>query len=215
MHIFPITGTVAPSGRLADTWPIRYGDALADKNFPAEVGQDLKSLITPRASREGRDLVPNIDYTDYDEGIYVGYRYFTTSKTNVAYPFGYGLTYTYFSYDKASVEASADGFMVLVTVRNTGSMPGREVVQLYVSAPAGSMDKPVRELKGFAKTGMLAPGESETVEIPISLQDLASWNEKKGCWETARGIYHFCFGKSAEEMLTDCSVQIKNKTNYE
>jgi beta-glucosidase len=203
-----LTGTVAPSGRLADTWPIRYGDALADKNFPAEVGQDLKSLITPRASREGRDLVPNIDYTDYDEGIYVGYRYFTTSKTDVAYPFGYGLTYTFFSYDKASVEASADGFMARVTVRNTGSMPGREVVQLYVSAPAGGMDKPVRELKGFAKTGMLAPGESETVEIPASLYDLASWNERKGRWETAHGTYHFCFGTSADTMQTDCSVKI-------
>ncbi|MCQ2140519.1 MAG: hypothetical protein MJZ09_09125 [Bacteroidales bacterium] len=87
---------------------------------------DLKSLITPRASREGRDLVPNIDYTEYDEGIYVGYRYFTTSKTDVAYPFGYGLSYTFFKYEIASVEASADGFVARVSVRNTGSRPGRE-----------------------------------------------------------------------------------------
>lgn len=209
-----LTGVAQPSGRLADTWPVRYGDALADKNFPSEVGQDLKSLITPRASREGRELVPNIDYTDYDEGIYVGYRYFTTFKTDVAYPFGYGLSYTYFNYDKASVEDSADGFMARVTVRNTGSMPGREVVQLYVSAPAGGMDKPVRELKGFAKTGMLAPGESETVEIPVFLYDLASWNERKGRWETAQGTYHLCFGKSAEEMLTDCPVRVKNVYLY-
>ena len=209
-----LTGTVAPSGRLADTWPVRYGDAPADKNFPSEIGQDLKSLITPRASREGRDLVPNIDYTDYEEGIYVGYRYYTTFKTDVAYPFGYGLSYTFFNYEKASVEASADGFVARVSVRNTGSRPGREVVQLYVSAPAGDMDKPVRELKGFAKTRMLAPGESETVEIPVSLYDIASWNERKGRWETAKGTYHFCLGKSAEEMLTDCPVRVKKAYIY-
>lgn len=210
-----LTGTVAPSGRLADSWPVHYGDAPADKNFPSEVGQDLKSLITPRATREGRELVRNIDYTDYEEGIYVGYRYFTTTKTDVAYPFGYGLSYTFFNYEKASVEASASGFVARVNVRNIGSRPGREVLQLYVSAPSGGLDKPARELKGFAKTRLLSPGESETVEIPISLQELASWNEYKGRWETAKGTYHFCFGKSAEEMLTDCSVQIKNKTNYE
>ena len=210
-----LTGAVAPSGRLADTWPINYGDAPADKNFPSEVGQDLKSLITPRTSREGRELVRNIDYTDYEEGIYVGYRYFTTSLTEAAYPFGYGLSYTFFNYEKASVEASADGFVARVCVRNTGSRPGREVVQLYVSAPKGGLDKPARELKGFAKTRILAPGESETVEIPVSFYELASWNEKKGRWETAKGTYHFCFGTSAEKMLVDHSIQIKSKTNYE
>lgn len=209
-----LTGTVAPSGRLADSWPVHYGDAPADKDFPSEVGQDLKSLITPRATREGRELVRNIDYTDYEEGIYVGYRYFTTFKTDVAYPFGYGLSYTFFNYEKASVEASADGFVARVTVRNSGSRPGREVLQLYVSAPSGGLDKPMRELKGFTKTRLLAPGEIETVEIPISLQDLASWNEKKGCWETARGIYHFCFGISADKMQTDCSVRVKNDYLY-
>lgn len=210
-----LTGTVAPSGHLTDTWPVSYGDAPADKNFPSEVGQDLKSLITPRASREGRELVCNIDYTDYEEGIYVGYRYFTTSLTDVAYPFGYGLSYTFFNYEKASVEASADGVVARVSVRNTGSRPGREVVQLYVSAPKGGLDKPARELKGFAKTRELAPGESETVEIPVSLYDLASWNERKGRWETARGTYHFCFGTSADTMQTDCTLKMKNTVNHE
>jgi len=209
-----LTGTVAPSGRLADSWPVHYGDAPADKNFPSEVGQDLKSLISPRATREGRELVRNIDYTDYEEGIYVGYRYFTTAMTDVAYPFGYGLSYTFFNYEKPSVEASADGFVARVTVRNSGSRPGREVLQLYVSAPSGGLDKPARELKGFVKTRLLAPGESETVEIPVSLQDLASWNEKKACWETARGVYHFCFGLSADKMQTDCSVRVKKTYLY-
>ncbi len=209
-----LTGAVAPSGRLADTWPINYGDAPAEKNFPSEVGQDLKSLITPRASREGRELVRNIDYTDYEEGIYVGYRYFTTSMADVAYPFGYGLSYTFFNYEKASVEASANGFVARVSVRNTGSRPGREVVQLYVSAPKGGLDKPARELKGFAKTRILAPGESETVEIPVSLYDLASWNERKGRWETAGGIYRFCFGMSADKLQTEYPVKVNKKHIY-
>jgi len=126
----------------------------------------------------------------------------------------YGLSYTFFNYEKPSVVASADGFVARVTVRNTGSMPGREVLQLYVSAPSGGLDKPARELKGFAKTRLLAPGESETVEIPVSLQDLASWNEKKACWETARGAYHFCFGLSADKMRTDCPVRVKKTYLY-
>jgi beta-glucosidase len=133
---------------------------------------------------------------------------------DVAYPFGYGLSYTFFNYEKASVEASANGFVARVSVRNTGSRPGREVVQLYVSAPKGGLDKPARELKGFAKTRILAPGESETVEIPVSLYDLASWNERKGRWETAGGIYRFCFGMSADKLQTEYPVKVNKKHIY-
>lgn len=210
-----LTGKVAPSGRLADSWPVRYGDAPADRNFPSEVGQDLKSIIAPRASREGRELVPNIDYTDYQEGIYVGYRYFTTFSADVAYPFGYGLSYTSFDYEDSAVVASEGGFVARVRVRNSGSLPGREVVQLYVSAPSGGLEKPLRELKGFAKTRVLAPGESEIVEIPVSYYELASWNEKNDRWETAKGTYHFGFGSSADTMMTNTVVKIKHKLIYE
>lgn len=204
-----LTGEVAPSGRLADTWPVSYGDSSSDRNFPSETGQDLTSLVTPRSAREGRELLRNIDYTDYEEGIYVGYRYFTTMQKEVAYPFGYGLSYTTFNYEKASAEESAGGFVAKVTVLNTGTVAGREVVQLYVSAPSGGLDKPLRELKGFAKTGMLAPGESETVEITLSREDLASWNEKKNRWETAKGDYVFSFGASADRMLTGSVIRIR------
>lgn len=203
-----LTGTVAPSGRLADSWPIRYGNALGDSDFPSGVGQDLKSLVSPRASREGRSLIRNIDYTEYEEGIYVGYRDYVTFGKEVAYPFGFGLSFTTFSYENASVAPADEGFVARVVVRNTGTTTGREVVQLYVSAPSGSMDKPVRELKGFAKTRLLAPGESEMVEIRIPLHDLASWNEKKNRWETAGGIYHFCLGESADEMVTDIAMPL-------
>ena len=195
-----LTGAVPPSGRLADTWPIRYGDSPSDAHFPSDYGQNVAALFAGRGSRDG-ELTPNVDYTDYAEGIYVGYRYFTTFKKDVAYPFGHGLSYTSFAYEDASMERFRDGFVAKVTVRNTGSAPGREVVQLYVSAPSSGLEKPAAELKGFAKTRELAPGEAETVEIPISLYDLASWNEKNSRWETAKGKYLILFGCSSSDTI--------------
>ncbi len=194
-----LCGAVNPSGHLTDTWPVRYGDAPADSHFPSEAGQDIQTLMTPRKERSG-ELVSNIDYTEYAEGIYVGYRYFTTTGAEVAYPFGFGLSYTEFVYDAMSVEPTREGFLARVTVRNSGSRPGREVVQLYVSAPKGGLDKPIRELKGFAKTRELAPGESQTLEIPVSTYELASFNAKKSAWQTARGTYTFGAGACSSEI---------------
>lgn len=210
-----LCGKVAPSGRLNQSWSIRYGDAPADKNFPVmEDKMDLRALIGGRAPREGRELVSTVDYTNYEEGLNMGYRYFVTSGAPVAYPFGHGLTYTAFAYENAVVEPSADGFVARVTVRNTGSRPGREVVQLYVSAPSGGLDKPARELKGFAKTRELKPGESQVMEIPVTLYGLASFNEKKSAWQTAKGTYKFCFGASSEKMLTETSVKLGKASEW-
>ena len=204
-----LTGAVPPSGRLADTWPLRYGDSPSDAHFPSDYGQNIAALFSGRGSRDG-DLVADVDYTDYAEGIYVGYRFFVTREIEVAYSFGYGLSYTSFTYENASVERSDDGFVVKVTVRNNGFVPGREVVQLYVSAPKGGIDKPIHELKGFVKTKELNPGEIQEVEIPVSLYDLASFNDKKGIWQTAKGIYLFSFGKSANDLVDSESVQLKH-----
>ncbi len=210
-----LCGQVAPSGRLNQSWSVRYGDAPADRNFPVmEKKMDLRALFGGREPREGRELVSTVDYTNYEEGLNMGYRYFVSSGTPVAYPFGHGLTYTTFAYEDAAVTASADGFVARVTVRNTGSRPGREVVQLYVSAPAGGLDKPARELKGFAKTRELRPGESQVMEIPVTLYDLASFNEKKSAWQTAKGTYRFCFGASSEKMLTETAVKLAKASEW-
>ena len=108
----------------------------------------------------------------------MGYRYFTSFGRDVSYPFGYGLSYTSFIYSNAKVTATKDGFAASVTVRNTGRLAGKEVVQLYVKAPKGSFrDKPVRELKAFAKTRMLKPGESQTLTFRVDSYALASFND--------------------------------------
>ena len=113
----------------------------------------------------GRVKKPNVDYTEYKEGIWVGYRYFTTVGKNVSYPFGYGLSYTAFSYSKPAVKVAKDGTVTAtVTVTNTGSFAGKEAVQLYVTAPDGGLVKPACELRAFAKTRELKPGESQTLQ---------------------------------------------------
>ena len=119
----------------------------------------------------------------------------------VSYPFGYGLSYTAFAYAEPAVKASGDGFEASVKVTNTGSVAGKEVVQLYVSAPAGGLDKPVRELKAFAKTRELQPGESEVVTLKVDGYGLASFNEASSAWETAAGEYTLAFGASSRDLL--------------
>lgn len=183
-----LLGKQTPSGKLSMTFPIMASDIPAVNNFPTGTG-----------SKYG-DNRRNVDYTLHEEGIYVGYRYFTTFGKRVSYPFGYGLSYTTFAYSKPVVKATSDGFTASIVVKNTGDAEGKEAVQLYVSAPNGGLDKPVRELKAFAKTGTLKPGESETLHFHVSTYDLASFNEAQSEWQTATGKYEIQFGASAEDI---------------
>ncbi len=183
-----LLGKQTPSGKLSMTFPIMASDIPAVNNFPTGTG-----------SKYG-DNRRNVDYTLHEEGIYVGYRYFTTFGKKVSYPFGYGLSYTTFAYSKPVVKATSDGFTASIVVKNTGDAEGKEAVQLYVSAPNGGLDKPVRELKAFAKTGTLKPGESETLHFHVSTYDLASFNETQSEWQTATGKYEIQFGASAEDI---------------
>ena len=144
--------------------------------------------------------VKDIDYTDYEEGIYVGYRYFGTyAPKHVAYPFGYGLSYTSFRWSGMKVDSVDGGYRVTVDVRNTGKRAGKDVVELYVKAPGRDMDKPSRELKAFAKTPLLQPGESCTVELYVPCEALASWSEAKGAWALERGRYRFIAARNAAD----------------
>ena len=140
----------------------------------------------------------NFDVTTYNEGIYVGYRYYTTENVPVSFPFGYGLSYTSFSYDKPCVIKESNGdIKVTVSVQNTGDVAGKEVVQVYVSAPGKDMDKPVRELKAFTKTRKLNPSEKETVTLVIPYESLASFNEKENCWQVEEGEYKVLIARDA------------------
>lgn len=140
--------------------------------------------------------------TFYNEGIYVGYRYYTTFGVSVSYPFGYGLSYTRFEYNGLRLGGSSfnGGMEVSVEVTNTGEMPGREVVQLYLSAPVQEQDKPARELKGFAKTRLLVPGESQRVTFTLDERSLASFRSGTGCWVADAGNYEVQIGASSEDI---------------
>ena len=162
-----------------------------------------------RISTSLKGIIPkNIDYTNYEEGIYVGYRYFNSfAPKAVAYPFGFGLSYTSFDFKGMKVEEAEGGWNVKVNVVNTGKVAGKDVVQVYVKAPKGELDKPERELKGFAKTPELAPGESCEVCIFVSRESLASYNEVISAWQIDKGTYTFVAAQDA----MDNSVKVKVK----
>ncbi len=197
-----LLGKINPSGKLPMTFPINFMDHPSSANFPYN--------YTGQPNRRGvRTPLKDIDYTDYAEDIWVGYRHFVTRGVEVSYPFGFGLSYTTFTYSKPAVKAVADGFEATVTVTNSGSVAGREVVELYVSAPAGGLEKPTRELKAFAKTKLLAPGESQVLTMKVSAYELASFNEAASAWETAAGPYTLGFGASATDIRTTALFKLK------
>ena len=184
-----IKGNVNPSGKLPMTFPVNYMDLPSATNFPYRWDMSGK-----KGERRG------VDFTPYEEGIWVGYRHIITHDIAVSYPFGYGLSHTTFDYGQPKVKAGQDGFTATITVTNTGKVPGREVVQLYVSAPAGGLEKPHYELKAFAKTKTLMPGESDTLSMTVTAYDLVSFNESTAAWETAAGTHALLFGASATDI---------------
>ena len=204
-----LCGASNPSGKLPMTFPVNYFDIPSSFNFPHNYrggnSIDLAALMGGNVSRRP---VKDVTYTDYAEGIWVGYRYFQTAGKAVSYPFGYGLSYTTFAYSKPVVKVEKNGTVTAtVTVTNTGSVAGKEIVELYVTAPDGGLVKPVYELKGFAKTKNLKPGASEIVTITIDPYTLASFNENSSAWETAAGSYTAHFGASAADIR--CSMAFK------
>ena len=184
-----LSGKVNPSGKLSMTFPVNYWDDPSASNFPSD-SSSVKN------------------YTDYKEGIYVGYRHYTTKGKDVSYPFGFGLSYTTFKYSQPKVKCIPDGLEIQITVTNTGRVSGKESVQVYVGAPSGGLDKPLRELKGFAKTGVLAPGQKEVLVFHMKNDELASFNENTSSWETAKGKYTIQFGASVEDIRVQRTIKL-------
>ena len=208
-----LTGKVNPSGKLPMTFPVAYMDHPSSYNFPTGLENQRSG---DRRSSGPAEPVKNWDYTDYAESIWVGYRWFTTQDKAVSYPFGYGLSYTTFEYSKPVVKADRDGNITAsVTVTNTGKVAGKEVVEVFVAAPAGGMEKPVRELKAFDKTKLLAPGESETLTFSVTPYELASFNIDANEWQTAAGSYTFYFSKNVNDLSTSAKVILKKAVSYE
>ena len=139
----------------------------------------------------------------------MGYRYFNTfAPKAVAYPFGFGLSYTEFDFKEMDIKPAEGGWNVSVTVENTGKVAGKDVVQVYVKAPKGELDKPERELKGFAKTPEIAPGESCELSIFISHDSLASYDEKSSSWVVEKGKYTFVAAQDASDNSLKAKVKV-------
>ncbi|TDD95984.1 glycoside hydrolase family 3 N-terminal domain-containing protein [Flavobacterium cellulosilyticum] len=183
------SGKTNPSGKLTMTFPVKYEDAAASKFWIGTPAENPTSVT-------------------YEEGIYVGYRYFNTFGVKPAYEFGYGLSYT--NFDVSGLKLSSNSFSksmtANVTVKNTGKIAGKEVVELYLSAPSKNTDKPSSELKAFVKTKLLQPGESQTVTLTLNPKDLASFVASKNAWIAEAGDYKVGIGTS--------SLNIKQKVNF-
>ena len=193
-----LTGKVNPSGKLTMTFPVNYTDHASAKNFPGVPADNPKDVT-------------------YQEGIYVGYRYFNTFNVKPSYEFGYGSSYTTFDYSDVKVSSPnfKDKLTVSVTVKNTGKVAGKEVVQLYLSAPSKTIDKPKEELKAFGKTKELKPGESETLTLNLSPKDLASFIESKSAWIAEAGKYNVLVGASSLDIKQTASFTVASEITAE
>lgn len=202
-----ISGKVNPSGKLTMTFPVRFQDAASSDNFPTDgamSSMDFKNM------KEGDGTKKNWDYTNYEEDIFIGYRYFDSFGKEVSYPFGYGLSYTTFEYGTPAVKEADGVYTVDVDVRNTGKVAGREVVELYASCPdSKTADKPEKELKAYAKTPVLQPGETFTVTLKVNASDLASYNTEKSGWEVSEGNWKFLIGSSSRDIRCSADVAVK------
>ncbi len=202
-----LSGKVDPSGKLATTFPMKYADVPSAGSFPG------KELPTEQSADQGpmaafqRSRPAEVTYTD---GIYVGYRYYETFNVKPAYEFGYGLSYTNFEYSNMKLSSTkfSKTLTVRVDVKNTGSVTGKEVVELYLSAPATKLDKPAEELKGFAKTKLLQPGESQTMTFTLTSRSLASFDTPSSTWVAEAGKYVVKIGASSEDIRQSASFTL-------
>ena len=198
-----LSGKVNPSGKLATTFPVAYQDVPSAKSFPGK--EFPEQAVT---GMMGMKQVPA--EVTYEEGIYVGYRYYNTFKVKPAYEFGYGLSYTNFTFSDLTLSsASFNGKLTAtITVTNSGKVAGKEVVQLYISAPADKLAKPAEELKAFAKTELLQPGKSQTIQFVITADDLASFDTNGTSWIAEAGKYTVKAGASSEDIKKTASFQL-------
>ncbi|MBN1157744.1 MAG: glycoside hydrolase family 3 protein [Bacteroidales bacterium] len=217
-----LSGRANPSGKLATTFPMKYEDNPSSETFPGIVTDAEDAQAAARTGGFGFGFGGMRDSeVVYDDGIYVGYRYYETFGILTAYEFGYGLSYTGFTYDNLTVSSGSfkDRITVTVDITNSGNVGGKEVVQLYISAPDFRLEKPDQELKGFAKTRLLQPGESQTVTFEITARSLASFNTAESAWIAEYGTYEIRIGSScldirqyaAFDLEEDILVETVNK----
>jgi beta-glucosidase len=193
-----LSGKVNPSGKIASTFPVDYGDMPSAKNFPGVPANNPAEV-------------------NYEEGIYVGYRYFNTFAKKTSYEFGYGQSYTSFAYGKPKLSSKAfsDKIVVSIPVKNVGKAAGKEIVQIYLGAPAKKMHKPESELKAFGKTRLLQPGESQLLTFSIAERNLASFDTDSSSWVAEAGTYVLKIGASSIDIRQTASFTLAKDTVVE
>ena len=187
-----LNGTVNPSGKLTDTWPVNFDDNPSSATFANNDGNTAQEV--------------------YNDDIFVGYRYYDTFGKDVAYEFGYGGSYTKFAMSTQSVTADKDKVTVKVKVKNTGTVSGKEVAEVYFSAPEGNLDKPYQELAGYAKTDELAPGESQVLTITYDTTEMGSYDTDKAAYVMEDGDYIIRVGNSSRNTHVAGKISVAEDT---
>ena len=221
-----LTGEYNPSGRTTDIWPADFTADPTFNNFGGKHYTDVSNYYTTNYNSTASDGTAY--FVEYKEGVYVGYRYYETAAAEaeagnysgfdydsaVVFPFGYGLSYTTFTQTLDSVDATGDTVKVGVTVTNSGSVAGKDVVEVYYSAPytKGGIEKPAVVLAGFAKTGQLDPGASESVKIEFPVRQMASWSSEKGAYVLDGGDYVISLRTDSHTVVDQQTVSVTEKT---
>jgi beta-glucosidase len=204
-----LSGKVVPSGKLTMSFPNDLKDIASNSNFPIDIKLNFQEMMGGGQSNVTQEPRKNLDVTNYEEDLHVGYRDYITNKKQVSFPFGFGLSYTSFELNNSQISGnSKDGFTLKVTVKNTGKLKGKEIVQIYRS---NLNNDPERELVSFAKTKALAPGEVETLVFKITSQDFSIFDESLNAWITSPGSYSLLIGKSVSDIITSKKVEIIEK----
>ncbi|MCQ2335238.1 MAG: beta-glucosidase [Paludibacteraceae bacterium] len=204
-----LSGKQSPSGKLTMSWPNSFQDTPSAENFPLDVTANVdltkgKALLA---------TVKNVDYTNYEEDIFVGYRFYDSFDREVSYPFGFGLSYSSFEYSPAEVSEKDGVYTVRVNVTNSGAYAAKEVVQLYVAAPdSKALNKPEKELRAFAKTGLIQPGQSEEVVMSFCAKDLASYDTDNAQWRVDAGQYEVLVAASATDIRGRQTIDVQAST---
>jgi len=199
-----ISGKVNPSGKLPVTFPISIADVASSKNFPGKI-------IDPSTPKSNNPLqgVPSEEI--YEEGIYVGYRYFDTFNVASSYPFGFGLSYTNFDYSDISITKTKDNLYIACIIKNSGDREGKEVAQLYVKSAEGTIEKPEKELKGFVKTELLKPGEQQKIVLKINVNDLGYYDSASHSWKLDEGTYQFIISSNSHEAQLKADLHLQDR----
>jgi len=205
-----LDGKVNPSGKLTMTFPVNIEDHASHANFPLDgKPMQMTDMFWGKDEKPEDEQEKDVDFTTYEEGIYVGYRHFDTKKLDVSYPFGYGLSYTDFAVSEVTASLENDVINVTAVVQNIGTNAGNEVVQVYVAKPETAIDRAAQELKAFAKTSLLAPEATQTLSLQIPVNELSYWNENTNNWSLEPGTYRIKVGTSSRSIAQEVEITLE------